>query len=200
LASPIDSVWVDRALARFGRKEFIIAEVAGPEMKANQKYNKAFTLVEILIVVLILAILAIIVLPRFSTASSTTRANTLADDIRILRSQLQVYKAGHIAAAGYPVGGGTPTQAVLVAQLTKKSNNLGDTALPGTPGYPCGPYITVMPSNPVNGKSAVLVLGDGSTLPAAASDQYGWVYQPSTLTLKADSRGSDETGKAYWDY
>lgn len=169
-------------------------------MKAKPAFKEAFTLVEILIVVLILAILAVIVVPKFSNASTTTRASSLADDVRILRSQLQVYKANHVAAAGYPVGGGTPSEALFVAQLTKSSDNIGNTAQAGTVGYAYGPYIRMMPSNPVNGKSSVLVVSDSSTLPAAASDQYGWVYQPKTLTLKPDSKGNDDSGKAYWNY
>ena len=55
--------------------------------------KRAFTLVEILIVVVILGILAAIVLPKFSNASAIARASMLADDLRVIRMQVQVYRS-----------------------------------------------------------------------------------------------------------
>src|SRR5215470_9697410 len=66
---------------------------------------RAFTLIEILIVVIILGIIATLVLPHFSDAAHQARENTLKDDLRYLRLQVQVYKAQHRETApGYPGG------------------------------------------------------------------------------------------------
>jgi len=162
-----------------------------------------FTLVEILIVVIILGILAVIILPEFSNASATARAAMLRDDLRVMRSQLTIFKAQHQGiSAGYPNGDSSqsPTEAALAAQITLATNQAGLTAPLGTPGFGYGPYMREMPENPVNGRRTVLVLGDGVLFPNAPQDQYGWVYQPSTLMLKADSSGVDESGEAYFDY
>ena len=59
----------------------------------RNRIKKAFTLVEILIVVVILGILAAIVIPRFSDASHQARESALKDNVRFLRSQIQLYKA-----------------------------------------------------------------------------------------------------------
>jgi general secretion pathway protein G len=164
---------------------------------------KAFTLVEILVVVLILGVLAAIVLPRFSNASAVARASMLADDLRIMRTQLVVYKCQHRdVAAGYPNGDPTavPTEAALVAHMTMASKADGSTAAPNTPGYRFGPYLREIPPNPVNGKNTFELIPNGGAFPAAGDDSHGYIYQPQTLLLRADCPGQDDKGKAYFDY
>ncbi len=167
------------------------------------RFGKAFTLVEILIVVIILGILAAIVLPKFSNASAIARASMLADDLRVVRMQLTVFKSQHCdIPAGYPGGDRTaaPTEAALILHMTKASNAACATADPGTPGYEYGPYLREMPANPINGKDTIQVLANGAAFPAAGDDSHGWVYQPSTMTFKADSPGADDKGRTYFDY
>jgi general secretion pathway protein G len=165
--------------------------------------RKAFTLVELLLVVLLLGLLAAIVLPKFSNASAIARASMLADDLRIMRMQLIVFKSQHRdVPAGYPDGNrsAAPTEQDLVLQLTKASNSACQTADPGTPGFDFGPYLREVPSNPVNGKTSVQVLGDGAAFPAAGDDSHGWIYHPATLRFKADSPGADDKGVLYFGY
>jgi len=163
---------------------------------------KAFTLVEILIVVVILGILAAIVLPRFSNASAVARASMLADDLRIFRMQVQVFKSQHQdVAPGYPVGApGAPTEQLFIDQMTLSSKVSRLTAAPNTNGFPYGPYLQEVPANPINGKATVQVIADGKPLPAAADDSDGWIYQPSTLIFRADCTGTDSNGRSYYDY
>lgn len=163
---------------------------------------KAFTLVEILIVVIILGILAAIVLPRFSNASQTARASMLADDLRVMRTQIEVFRVQHNIAPGYPgcAPNTPPTEDAFVDYMTKASKITGEVAAPGTPGYRFGPYVREIPTNPVNGKTSVEVIPDDGSVPAAADDSHGWVYQPSTVTLKADCQGTDSKGVSYYAY
>ncbi len=58
--------------------------------------NRGFTLVEILIVVVILGILAAIVIPQFSDASTQANQNRLKSDLQTLRSQVQLYRVQNI--------------------------------------------------------------------------------------------------------
>ena len=165
--------------------------------------KKGFTLVEILAVVVILGILAAVVVPQFSTASATARASMLADDLRIMRSQIMVFNGQHTGIApGYPNCDPSqpPTEQWFIDHMTKASNAGGEVAEPGSPGYDYGPYLLQMMPNPVNGKSSVQIIADDGQVPDVADDSHGWIYQASTLTIKADASKTDDNGKAYIDY
>ncbi|MEL7473476.1 MAG: prepilin-type N-terminal cleavage/methylation domain-containing protein [Planctomycetota bacterium] len=64
-------------------------------MKAKMisKRRNAFTLVEILIVVVILGILAAIVVPQFANATSDARVGNLRSQIQTLENQIELYNA-----------------------------------------------------------------------------------------------------------
>ncbi len=163
----------------------------------------AFTLVEILIVVVLLGIIAAVVIPKFSNASDMARASMLADDLRVIRTQVQIFKSQHLGVPpGYPNcnPSASPTEEAFIEQMTKASNATGETAEPGTPGYKFGPYLREIPTNPINGKNSVLIIGNGQSFPNSADDTHGWIYQPSTLLFKAGCTGQDVNGKAYFDY
>ncbi|MFW6133168.1 MAG: type II secretion system protein [Planctomycetota bacterium] len=165
--------------------------------------QKAFTLVELLIVVVILGILAAIVLPRFSNASAQARASMLADDLRVVRSQMEVFKGHHIGVPpGYPDcdASQAPSEEAFIEQMTHSSTAAGETGPPGADGFDYGPYLLEMVPNPVNNKRTVEVLADDADFPDAADDSHGWVYQPATLEFRADCLGADASGRSYFDY
>jgi prepilin-type N-terminal cleavage/methylation domain-containing protein len=164
---------------------------------------RGFTLVELLIVVIILAILAAMVLPKFTTVTANAKASMLMDDLRLMRSQLMIFKAQHAGvSAGYPDcdPGKAPTEGTLAAHITMASTMQGATAKVGTPGYHYGPYMREMPENPINGRKSVRIIADGEQFPDSPLNQDGWIYQPSTLTFKADSPGSDQGGMLFFSY
>src|SRR3954464_13460483 len=57
--------------------------------------RRGFTLVEILIVVIILGILAAIVIPQFSNASSDARLTNLRTTLANVRNQIEIFKTQH---------------------------------------------------------------------------------------------------------
>ncbi|MHC4440583.1 MAG: type II secretion system protein [Planctomycetota bacterium] len=59
------------------------------------KAKSGFTLVEILIVVVILGILAAIVIPQFTEASTEAKTSRLVTDLQSVRSQIELYKIQH---------------------------------------------------------------------------------------------------------
>ena len=55
-------------------------------------HRRAFTLIEILIVVVILGILAAIVIPQFTDASTQASSASLKSQLQTIRAQLELYK------------------------------------------------------------------------------------------------------------
>src|SRR3569623_2631659 len=60
-----------------------------------RRSRRGFTLIEILIVAIILGILAAIVIPQFSSASTQARTSALQSTVQTLRSQIALYKLQH---------------------------------------------------------------------------------------------------------
>jgi general secretion pathway protein G len=138
-------------------------------MHDHKSRQAGFTLVEILIVVTILGILAAIVVPQMGTAADMAKDNSLQMTIRRVRNQISVYKAEH--------NGNPPALANFESQLTTLSKIDGSTAARGTDGFPFGPYIDKMPTNPNTGTS---------TISAGAVGSSAWYYDESTGAFHAN--------------
>ena len=166
----------------------------------SRRAIKGFSLVEILIVVMIVGILAAIAIPKFSNASQIARESALKDDLRLLRTQLGVYKTQHAAFPGYPAGDTdqTPTAAIAVDQLLQCSDALGNVSDTRTSLYTWGPYLDQMPKNPLNGNANIKILAPGDAF--TPDDTTGWPYQPATGLIKANVAGNDGAGHAIVDY
>jgi general secretion pathway protein G len=136
-------------------------------MAARRQYG--FTLVEILIVVVIMAVLAATIIPQFTDSAQDAKANTALFNLHTLRSQIEMYKSQH---------DGAPPSAL--DRLTVKTNRAGTTnASDGAVVY--GPYIHEVPANPlVDSAFANIVKAPGATPPAAAESQAGWLYHAAT--------------------
>ena len=140
-------------------------------MMSRMSRRSAFTLVEILIVVVILAILAAAVIPQFTDSSNDAKNSTSLFNLQTFRGQIAVYKAQH--------GGLVPTgadAAAITALLVGKTNADGTTT--GTPTL--GPYLQAIPVNPAtvipaNQNLLKVVTAD----PTANDTAYGWIYNKS---------------------
>ena len=134
--------------------------------------DRAFTLVEILIVVIILGILGTIIIGLFQNGTKDASAASLRDNLRNLRTQLQLYLAHH---------GEYPAQATLTEQLTQYTDNAGDHSATKTATHIYGPYIFSMPPLPVGANK-----GQSGVTTLTYSAGFGWGYDAATGTLRAN--------------
>jgi len=144
-------------------------------MKTRSK--SGFTLVEILIVVVILGILAAIVIPQFSEASSEARVSSVKSNLQMVRSQIELYKIQHGDDLPIDINDGTAQQ--LIDALTNKTLLDGTVDANGT----YGPYMQKFPVNAVNDKgglAAGILIVDDTPDAAYNSADHGWIYDKST--------------------
>jgi len=164
---------------------------------------KAFTLVEILIVVVLLGVLAAIVVPAIGSGAISAQETSLATDLKLLRRFVLVYTSQHLEVApGYPNGNTSvaATNDAFRDQATLASNASGETAAAGTVGYNLGPYLSKIPTNPFNKLDTIEVLVGGQDFPASADDSHGWIFKPTTGEIRADNSGTDDYGVDYCEY
>ena len=140
----------------------------------NSYRRNAFTLVEILIVVIILGILAAIVIPQFANASTDAKTNNLRTTLASVRNQIEVFKSQH---------NDMPPQLAGMWTLLLTASNTTETNIPNPTGNHWGPYLLSAPINPVNGLTAV------SSNPSDASA--GWYYQPAGIGFTFMARNAD---------
>jgi len=165
--------------------------------------GSAFTLVEVLVVVILLGILAAVVVPQFSTATANARASMLRDDLRIMRMQIAVFTEQHLGIPpGFPLGkieDGASEQ-VFIDHMTLASNMYCQLADLGTEGYPYGPYMREMMTNPINDMATIRIIAANEPLPTVAAGTHGWIYCPSRPAFFSDAVGCDDTGVSYIEY
>jgi prepilin-type N-terminal cleavage/methylation domain-containing protein len=150
------------------------------------KVIKAFTLVELIIVVAILGILAAIVLPSFQSHAEEAKKSAGKDNLRILRNTIQLYATQH---GDVPPGymNDDPTQPVgfttFWIQVVRD-----------------GHYLSALPRNSFNESNVITVLGNSDTFPADAPGDTGWIYKPATREVRLNWPGTDGGGVRYYDY
>ena len=138
----------------------------------NKRRRNAFTLIEVLIVVVIMAVLAATIIPQFASSTEDAKKSQQDFNLHALRSQIELYKVHH--------SGTYPKIANALEQLTKKTKADGTVdAVNGT----LGPYILdKLPSNPFTNAASVTASTTGTEKTGG-----GWLYDAATGRIWADS-------------
>jgi general secretion pathway protein G len=152
----------------------------------NSRRRNAFTLIEVLIVVIIMAVLAATIIPQFTTSTKDARESSLKFNMHTLRSQIELYKAQHNGV--YP----SVTNQTL-PQLSGRTNASGTVGTSAT-DYPFGPYVDQIPANPMDSKTAVTSVSLSGAKPTAVSgSDGGWQYDPNTGAIWPNDSETDYT-------
>ncbi len=145
-------------------------------MRANRKHNRAgaFTLVEILIVVVILGILAAIVVPQFTSAADEARGGNVQTQITTLETQLELWAARN--------GGTYPDLATDGWGAAGTANTMiGEDYVKAAPRNPFSPA-----ANATDVNAVVMADPDAAdTAAAAANPDQGWLYDRATGLIRA---------------
>jgi general secretion pathway protein G len=148
------------------------------------KKTSGFTLIEILIVVIILGILAAIVIPQFTNASTEAKQSSMASQLQTLRSQIGTYVAQH--------GGTAPS---LWTQLTEATDSSGTAS---TSANAFGPYFTNPVANPLVPTADATTVTTTTTKAQTAPDgTAAWIYNAATGEIHGVGPDPSSTTGAY---
>ncbi len=173
---------------------------------------RAFSLVELVVVVVIIGTGSAIAVVRVSQGVRAANNSALRANLAALRSAIDHYAAEHNGAfPGLHRADGSQNSDGLAfafaAQLTKCTAVTGKTGRynpTATPPIIYGPYlqrgIPPQPIGPNAGDARVKIDESGSPPPVSENTGKGWVYNPETGEIIANTNGLDASGKPYSAY
>jgi len=141
--------------------------------------RSAFTLIEVLIVVVIMAILTATIIPQFTDSTKDAKSSTVQFNLHTLRSQIQLYRTQHNGTA--PSG----TLAELLAS-TDASGATGTGA-----NYPYGPYLRQIPTNPYSNSASIKVITNDPAQAGDVTGTGGWLYNTTSGSIFIDTTTSN---------
>ncbi|MDH5631908.1 MAG: type II secretion system GspH family protein [Gammaproteobacteria bacterium] len=171
------------------------------------RMEQGFTLVELLIVVIILAILAAIVVPQFASSTDDAKLSALDSTLANMRGAIDLYYQQHgkypsaAAATGAtcPGGGAAGTGAIntvqsFVDQMTRYTNSAGQSCTTRDAIFKYGPYLKkdLLPNNPLTDVNTLVVSTAGALGMTGAAVGAGWKFDNVTGQFIADDAAYDD--------
>lgn len=141
----------------------------------RHKPRRAFSLIELVIVIIIMGVISAIAIPRMMKGADNADVTGLQADLAVLRGSIEMYRYEH---AAFP-------QAVnIVAQLTEVTQQDG---MPWATGEKYGPYIVKVPplkTGTHKGDTGVVaVVGFPAAEDGGAT---GWLYDEAVGSIYAN--------------
>ena len=172
------------------------------------KLQQGFTLVELLIVVIILAILAAIVVPQFSASTDDAKISSLDSTLAGTRAIIDLYYQQHgnypsaaaVTGAGAActgtatAAGAAGSTAAFMAQLTRYTNAAGQGCDKKDAVFKYGPYLKkdVLPANPITNINTLVISTTGTLGMTGNATAAGWKFDNITGQFIADDAAYDD--------
>ena len=130
----------------------------------HPNHRRAFSLIELVIVVVIIGVLAAIAIPRMSSGADGAKDNAVKANLAVLRQAIELHKAENDAY---------PAQATFADDMA--------------------PYLRVVPKVGVgtnaDANSVGTTTATAANLPTAVSGTDGWLYNANTGDIFANAAG-----------
>jgi general secretion pathway protein G len=130
----------------------------------HPNHRRAFSLIELVIVVVIIGVLAAIAIPRMSSGADNAKNNAVKANLAVLRQAIELHKA---EVGTFPTVGGFPDD--------------------------LQPYLRVIPKlgvgNNANANSVGTTTATAATPPTAEAGTNGWLYNATTGDIFANADG-----------
>jgi general secretion pathway protein G len=127
----------------FWYAEITYVERLMKNIRLGKVWNKGFTLVELLIVIIIIAVLAAIAIPKFANSSLRSKESALRSNLRLTRDAIDLFRADT---------GSLPAVVADLSVTTAPASGLdatgGAKAIASTDWR--GPYLQALPNDPTN--------------------------------------------------
>ncbi len=176
--------------------------------KIKHLTNKGFTLVELLIVVIILAILAAIVVPQFASSTDDAKVAALDSTLANMRAAIDLYYQQHgeypgekdaTASTGTACtatkGTGTAGSAqAFLDQLSMFTDAEGGACSKKENNFKFGPYLkkAALPNNPITDNAALSIVSAGDLNFTGNVTPAGWKYDYKVGKFIADDAAYDD--------
>ncbi len=135
--------------------------------EVNKRPKTGFTLVELLVVIVVLAVLAAIVLPKFMDSSVRSKESALKSDLKLVRTAISLFQAD---IGKYP----NSLADLAESDVSKVKDKDGAVV---TAGDWHGPYLDSVITDPVSGQAFTYAKNTGKvTSSASGSAMDGSLY------------------------
>lgn len=141
--------------------------------------RKAFSLIELVIVMIIMGVISAIAIPRMMKGAENADITGLQADLQVMRSAIEIYRYEH--------GGNFPSDTDVADQLTK----ITDAAGVVDPVGGLGPYVVKIPPLKTGAnKGATSIGATTDNPPTAQAGTDGYLYNEASGSIWANDTGN----------
>ncbi len=164
---------------KYLRNRFFVTEIRRvvrlmKNIRIGKGFKKGFTLVELLIVIIIIAVLAAIAIPKFANSSLRSKEAALRGNLRLTRDAIDLFRADT---------GALPATAADLAVTTAPTGGLDATGGAKTIAATDwrGPYLQAVPADPTNA-GALGYVTTGATTGKVSANNSGTASDGTSYT------------------